>query len=185
MYAPVASGQQPDGRDAVKAPHLLQGVAAGVEHQGEIHEDVAGDDQHGVEGAGVRAVTALQVLRHGRDAVADVERDEDQQQDRQGREDHPFPVHHGHAELVGVPDLADELLGTDSRRDDGGPDGVPGQAVAGAKVLLNGRLLSSGYGEADNQHDHDVPEEENRVEQSEHSTQPCLRSPTSIVTSIR
>jgi len=74
--------------------------------------------------------------------------------------------------LQGVPDLADELLGADSRRDDRCPDGIPRQPVARAKILVHRRLLPPGDGKADDQDDRDVPEEEDRIERSEHRT--CL-----------
>lgn len=138
-----------------------------VEHTGEVDEHVRQDGDHGENRPGGGPETAFEEFRHGPDLPANVEGDEDDEHDRDGRKDPPFPVGHRHAVKVGEPDCSDELLGGDARGDHRETDRVPGEGAAGEEVVVSPMLLPAGDPEADHDDRDQVGDEDDVVGEAE------------------
>jgi len=133
----VIASEDPDAVDAEDRP---EDHPSGIDGHGDLGQHVADQGNDGQDGPGGGIEAPFQVLGHGEDLDAIIERDEDPAED----EDEPgldFPVGHGHPADETGPGQADKVFGPDiggeDRRADRNPAGVAaGQEIVRIRLLL-------------------------------------------------
>ena len=135
--------EQGERQHLVHAGDLVHRDRSQPQDRGQVHEYVQAQPEHRHQRADPRAVPFLQELRHGVDAVAQEDRQEELADDQQGRRRHPLVRRDRQADGIAGAGHADDLLGRDVGRDQRGADRPPRQRAAGEEVV-GGRLLVPG-----------------------------------------
>ena len=131
----------PEDDEEIPPHQLSDGQAAAVEDRDEKDDHVRGKHHPRVDIAAERSEAAVEEISHRRHAVAQVDWDEQDDQQRVRRQRPPFPVGDDHSQVVGGAGSADDLLAGDTGRDERRPDDPPGQLAGGEKIPL-GRLVA-------------------------------------------
>ena len=133
----------PEHDGKTEAGQLGQDQASPVQNRDQEDEDVRHQRRPTVDVSAEGTVSSRQQLRHRRDPILEIQRDEEEHEERVLREDEPLPIGDAHAGLVGDPHGPHDLLAGDAGGDEGGADDPPGQLPRGEKVVPRAPALPS------------------------------------------